>query len=824
MKQFLLSLFALMLMIPLSANADIASWTLTYNKGVVSTGNDGTTGTWTPSTTTNVAKNYGGVAFGAKDNGWKGKLTLSDSNIPANAMIKSVTLNCNGGKGNITFSWDIYVNNVKASKSASMTCTAAPASNTKLNDQNITVEDINLLGNEIVIDFENNTGTHMIYIWSITVEYELDVDPADFVAKPVISCEDNMVSIECATEGAEIHYTINGDAPDASSTLYTAEFAISETVTVKAVAVKDGNLSEVAEKECKSTIYKSFAALFAEGKGAIGTVTGPVTVYVAAVSGSNNYVFVKDATGGNALLYNTTDNDYVNGTTFTSVKGTVSIYGELPQLQPYTVEGQATGEAIEPTEYTVATLPETPGREYVKLVGVYMTSMSNNKCTITQDGATVEGRNQFYTTYTHPTDTDVKYDVTGIWTSYNGTKQFQLLTADESTAAPDPVGEFVSNPAADEEGNINLWAGQTVTFTAPRATLIEYTITPDNADEISGTVEADSFEYTMPEGAELVMVELTAMDDDANMTEAFYWLNAVAKPLEATFDFTTENAYGMTSTNNTSVVEKDVFYINVGGVHLDLTGNKLKHWGNNSYDLRLYKNSDGLVVSVPHGYVINSITFTGSKINLTPGKGTISSKVWTAEEDAEYNYVVFTATDTNNITGIDVSYSESETATFDIPTVTVDKSDALFEEGATPQVDTENSPVLTFSHSDSEAEMFFRYEPTETAEPTQAPARANAHDSSFYTNGERFQGKVYSKYDDANKPGLSTTGTLWFFARKDGLASPVHQVQVSVTTGIEDVTVDSVEADAPIYNVYGQRVDSTYRGIVVKGGVKMMQR
>lgn len=49
--------------------------------------------------------------------------------------------------------------------------------------------------------------------------------------------------------------------------------------------------------------------------------------------------------------------------------------------------------------------------------------------------------------------------------------------------------------------------------------------------------------------------------------------------------------------------------------------------------------------------------------------------------------------------------------------------------------------------------------------------------------------------------------------------------QVGGTGGIEDVTVAPVEdADAPAYNLMGQPVDDSYKGIVVKGGKKYLQK
>ena len=48
--------------------------------------------------------------------------------------------------------------------------------------------------------------------------------------------------------GAEIHYMTDGSAPSSESTLYSAALTLSETTTVKAVAVKDGTLSSVTTK------------------------------------------------------------------------------------------------------------------------------------------------------------------------------------------------------------------------------------------------------------------------------------------------------------------------------------------------------------------------------------------------------------------------------------------------------------------------------------------------------------------------------------------------------------------------------------------------
>ena len=72
------------------------------------------------------------------------------------------------------------------------------------------------------------------------------------LASPTISgttpfAETTSVSMS-GPDGAEIHYTTDGSAPTAESTLYSEAFTLSDTATVKAIAIKDGESSEVASK------------------------------------------------------------------------------------------------------------------------------------------------------------------------------------------------------------------------------------------------------------------------------------------------------------------------------------------------------------------------------------------------------------------------------------------------------------------------------------------------------------------------------------------------------------------------------------------------
>lgn len=77
------------------------------------------------------------------------------------------------------------------------------------------------------------------------------VSHEDGASTPKIVCANNTVTIT-ADAGAAIYYTTDGQIPTTSSTPYNAEFPITETKTVKAIAVVDGLLqSLVASVECE---------------------------------------------------------------------------------------------------------------------------------------------------------------------------------------------------------------------------------------------------------------------------------------------------------------------------------------------------------------------------------------------------------------------------------------------------------------------------------------------------------------------------------------------------------------------------------------------
>lgn len=79
-------------------------------------------------------------------------------------------------------------------------------------------------------------------------EYTTIVEPRPIdVATPVIFVSENhILSISCTTEGASIYYTTNGSQPSVTSNVYNSPIEIKGNCTIKAVAIKEGQSSEVS--------------------------------------------------------------------------------------------------------------------------------------------------------------------------------------------------------------------------------------------------------------------------------------------------------------------------------------------------------------------------------------------------------------------------------------------------------------------------------------------------------------------------------------------------------------------------------------------------
>ncbi len=105
---------------------------------------------------------------------------------------------------------------------------------------------------DIYWDSNASSSKGAIYVAKIEVAFQADAPAVSSVAEPSFSLDagtyvgTQSVEITCATEGATIYYTTNGEVPTSASTQYTEALSISETTTIKAIAIKGDDVSDVA--------------------------------------------------------------------------------------------------------------------------------------------------------------------------------------------------------------------------------------------------------------------------------------------------------------------------------------------------------------------------------------------------------------------------------------------------------------------------------------------------------------------------------------------------------------------------------------------------
>lgn len=273
----------------------------------------------------------------------------------------------------------------------------------------------------------------------------------------------------------------------------------------------------------------------------------------------------------------------------------------------------------------------------------------------------------------------------------------------------------------------------------------------------------------------------------------------------------------------------------------------------NTLDLRIYDGSS-LTFSVPEGYVITEVKMEGTKIdNLS----NLNNGSW---KKGEENEISFTANDTQNINTITVTYKKKTPAPTSV-SVTIGKTgyatlyysslaltvpagvkgytcslaggsfkmEEVFTEGKIIPAGTGvllngNPGIYTFNVS-SEAGTF----------GADNNWLKGSDEEAMTEGGERY----YMLSLDANNTEGSV-GFYWGVANGEAFKNGAHKAYLCVkddatsaktcyrfdgqTTSINGTRTDKpTTADGAVYNLAGQRVDRSYKGVVIKNGKKYIQ-
>ena len=250
------------------------------------------------------------------------------------------------------------------------------------------------------------------------------------IASPVISLasgtyeETQSVTIT-AEAGASIYYTLDGSTPTSGSTAYTGAISITESCTLKAIAIVGGESSNVASATYNLPLTTIAQVKENESNTEVTVnLTGAQVVYNGAEAGttnSNKYIYIKDATGAICLYdgdgFNTTlvTGDILSGT----ITGTYNLYNGQPQIKSIQNIGNLTTTVNEAVVPIVVTTKQQVLDNIFNLVRVNDVTVYKNKTKFYTDSSEdIQIYDNFKLNYTIEENDNV--DVQGIAMVFSG--------------------------------------------------------------------------------------------------------------------------------------------------------------------------------------------------------------------------------------------------------------------------------------------------------------------------------------------------------------------------------------------------------------------
>ena len=373
-----------------------------------------------------------------------------------------------------------------------------------------------------IVKFKNNCGTNSYGINSIAITYETGGSTTEKVATPTFSVAGGnyttaqSVEISCATADATIYYTLDGTNPTTESTPYTgAAISISETTTLKAIAIKDG-----MENSAIATATYTFPTVVTNLAEANKLETGTNFVYngyavVTYAYDSKQYdnadVWIRDNQGNAAYLFRAVPLGFKNGDVLeTGWTATKDVYNGLDELKNVTMKKDGTADA---KPITVPKVTNDDVNQFVRLEKI--SSISD-----------ADWSDKFSTYFT--LDPSKQYNVEGIVGYNNGLKFYPISV--EEVDAPTPDLAITLDPAeksATAGENIEV----AVTANTDAEVIYEYTCNPATAfltdTETGFTITSAT--------AGIVTVTVNAMDEDYREATATGTYTFTAAPEPGTY-------------------------------------------------------------------------------------------------------------------------------------------------------------------------------------------------------------------------------------------------------------------------------------------------
>ena len=104
---------------------------------------------------------------------------------------------------------------------------------------------------------------------------------------------------------------------------------------------------------------------------------------------------------------------------------------------------------------------------------------------------------------------------------------------------------------------------------------------------------------------------------------------------------------------------------------------------------------------------------------------------------------------------------------------------------------------------------------------------SGTHTNQYLTNGTdkvMIYDKFKTKTNITDGEGFDVTGILVTAKLSGNIIKEFAPISAPVPTGINNITTEAADANAPAYNLAGQKVGKAYKGVVIKAGKKFIQK
>ena len=314
-------------------------------------------------------------------------------------------------------------------------------------------------------------------------------------------------------------------------------------------------------------------------------------------------------------------------------------------------------------------------------------------------------------------------------------------------------------------------------------------------------------------------------------------VNEYVQLTSVTFDITQDMFEGVEFNSSNQTTESSIS-TTVNGVEMTIgKGNS------NTYvkdgEFRCYKNGS-LTFQAPNDYLITNIDFTkGSSWGMdSADPGVLDNQTWTAESAT--STVTFGFSGRTDITSVEVTLAPKVvvTAAKYASYVTTQNIDFSQSAGVTAyKITAANATTLTMETIDAAP----KGTPVILKANADTYALTVADNAPAAINGNLLQaGPVTGDGTSYYVLGKDASNNLGFGLLKSGVALPATKAYLPAAsvagarvafipfdndaTAVNFVVAEPIDANAPMYNLAGQRVNKSYKGVVIVNGKKMLNK